>query len=242
MAIRNVDTEMWNDAKVSEHFTRDDLLFWLFLLTTRYSNFAGCFEITPRQMQIDLKYSSVEPIETLLDRFENVHELIAYDYETNEILIFNWLRYNVNKSPNHKASIEKHAEKIKNQSFKSYIYELLNKGLDRGLIGAYMPLKANTKTNTKLNTNSKTKENKDLSKEKKPYGILENVALTDKEYEKLSINYPYHFREYIDKVSTYVASSGRKYKSHYATVLAWLQKDGVVVQAQFDSEGNIING
>lgn len=240
MAIRNVDTEMWNDAKVSENFTRDDLLFWLFLLTTRYSNFAGCFEITPRQMQIDLKYASVEPIITLLDRFENEHKLIAYDYETHEIIIFNWLKYNVNTSPNHKASVKKYVNKIKNESFKEYIYDVLDKGLDRGYVGAYMPLKVKVKD--KIKVKDKEKEDKELSKEKKPYGVLDNVFLKDDEYEKLTKNYPYHFQEYIDKVSTYVASSGRKYKSHYATVLAWLQKDNVVIQAQFDDEGNLING
>ena len=242
MAIRNVDTEMWNDAKVSENFTRDDLLFWLFLLTTRYSNFAGCFEITPRQMQIDLKYANVEPVTNLIDRFENEHKLIAYDYETHEILIFNWLKYNVNTSPNHKLSVKKYADKIKNQSFKSYIYDVLDKGLDRGYIGAYMPLKDKIKDKDNIKVKNKDKEDKELLREKKLYGVLNNVMLKDDEFEKLTIRYPYHYQEYIDKVSTYIASRGDKYKSHYATVLTWLQKDGVVVQAQFDEEGNLLNG
>lgn len=242
MAIRNVDTDLWNDAKISENFTADDTYFWLFLLTTRYSNFAGCFEITPRQMQIDLKFANVEKVEKLLDRFINEHRLIAYDYETHEILIFNWLKYNVNTSQSHRTAVEKHLEKVKNQSFKQAVYDILNGGHIGGIQGAYMPLKDKIKDKDNIKVNNKDKENKELLKEKKPYGELENVMLSDDEFEKLTIRYPYHYQDYIDKVSTYIASSGRKYKSHYATVLAWLQKDKVVVQAQFDSEGNIING
>ena len=56
-------------------------------------------------------------------------------------------------------------------------------------------------------------------------GDMENVLLTEKEYEKLKTNYPNHYQDYIDRLSRYVASSGKKYKSHYATILNWIDRD-----------------
>ena len=55
------------------------------------------------------------------------------------------------------------------------------------------------------------------------YGEFENVVLTDKEIEKLKA-YP-NYEEYIEKLSAYMASKGKRYKSHYATILAWMRKD-----------------
>lgn len=244
MAIRNVDTDLWNDAKISETFTSDDLLFWLFLLTTRYSNFAGCFQITPRQMQIDLKFANVEKVEKLIERFANEHELIAYDYETHEIIIFNWLKYNVNTSQSHRTSVEKHAEKIKNQSFKQAIYDILDGGHIGGVVGACRGLKDNNKDNIKDNIKVETKA-KEKDKDKKPYGDFKRVLLTDDEFEKLKKWFLLYYEAYIEKLDLYIASKGVKYKSHYATLRQWLNRDGKVPEeisiAEFDEEGNLIN-
>jgi len=64
------------------------------------------------------------------------------------------------------------------------------------------------------------KEKKELSK--RPYGPFENVLLTDTEYESLYVKRDY----YIDKLSKYIESTGKRYRSHYATILNWMDKDG----------------
>lgn len=57
------------------------------------------------------------------------------------------------------------------------------------------------------------------------FGEFENVLLTDEEYEKLRIKYPDTYNDWIEKLSVYIESTGKKYKSHYATILNWSRKD-----------------
>lgn len=57
------------------------------------------------------------------------------------------------------------------------------------------------------------------------YGEFENVLLSDDEYKKLRDRYPTSFKDYIEKLSLYIASKGAKYKSHYATILNWIRRD-----------------
>lgn len=57
-----------------------------------------------------------------------------------------------------------------------------------------------------------------INKEKKSYGEFANVLLTDEQYKKLSEIYCQHLSEAIETLSTYIESSGKKYKSHYAVL------------------------
>lgn len=50
------------------------------------------------------------------------------------------------------------------------------------------------------------------------YGEFQNVKLTDEEYLKIKER---NLLPYIEKLSSYIASKGKKYKSHYATILTW---------------------
>lgn len=68
----------------------------------------------------------------------------------------------------------------------------------------------------------------DKSSQSKPtkhkYGEYKNVLLSDEELEKLQKEYP-DYKKRIERLSSYVASTGRKYKSHYATIRNWARKD-----------------
>lgn len=56
------------------------------------------------------------------------------------------------------------------------------------------------------------------------YGAHKNVLLSDDELAKLKEEIP-SYLEYIERLSEYVASTGKKYKSHFATIRAWARKD-----------------
>lgn len=69
------------------------------------------------------------------------------------------------------------------------------------------------------------------SKEDKPptrhkYGSYKNVLFTDEEYSKLQAEYPSDYSERIERLSEYIASTGKSYKSHLATIRSWARKDG----------------
>ena len=65
-------------------------------------------------------------------------------------------------------------------------------------------------------------------KPKKPqkhkYGEYNNVLLTDAEYEKLQAEF-FDCADRIERLSSYIASTGKTYKSHYATIRNWASKD-----------------
>jgi hypothetical protein len=60
---------------------------------------------------------------------------------------------------------------------------------------------------------------------KHKYGEYKNVLLTDKELDKLKAEYPADWEIRIERLSEYIASKGAKYKSHYATIRAWANRD-----------------
>lgn len=60
---------------------------------------------------------------------------------------------------------------------------------------------------------------------KQAYGEFENVLLSEQELNKLKTKFGEDAGEYIERLSSYIASSGKRYKSHYATILTWAEKD-----------------
>lgn len=68
-----------------------------------------------------------------------------------------------------------------------------------------------------------TKEKKETI-QKKIYGEFKNILLTDEELQKLKEKFPAQFNGLIEELSTYLASRGKKYKSHYATILNWKRR------------------
>ena len=57
------------------------------------------------------------------------------------------------------------------------------------------------------------------------YGEYSNVLLTDEELSKLKAEFPRDWESRIDRLSEYIASTGKAYKSHLATIRAWAKKD-----------------
>lgn len=61
---------------------------------------------------------------------------------------------------------------------------------------------------------------------KHKYGEYKNVLLTDDELEKLKTEFPQDWQERIERLSEYIASTGKKYKNHLATIRVWARKSG----------------
>ena len=71
-------------------------------------------------------------------------------------------------------------------------------------------------------------EERDIDKKnniRHKYGEYNNVLLTDDELEKLKKEFP-DWQERIERLSSYIASTGKRYKSHLATIRNWARKDG----------------
>lgn len=75
---------------------------------------------------------------------------------------------------------------------------------------------------------------KDLEEEKriknnKPvrhkYGEYKNVLLSDEDLEKLQTEFPYDYEERIERLSSYIESTGKTYKNHLATIRNWARNE-----------------
>ena len=57
------------------------------------------------------------------------------------------------------------------------------------------------------------------------YGRYKNVLLTDEDYGKLMEEFPHDYSDRIERLSEYIASSGKSYKNHLATIRNWSKRD-----------------
>ena len=57
------------------------------------------------------------------------------------------------------------------------------------------------------------------------HGRYENVLLSDTELSELQAELPDKWEFYIDRLSGYIASTGKKYQNHAATIRRWAVAD-----------------
>ena len=79
-----------------------------------------------------------------------------------------------------------------------------------------------------LNTNeSKTEENKYRENvgNRHKFGQYQNVLLSDEDLERLRAEFPVDYELRIERLSEYMASSGKSYKNHLATIRIWARKE-----------------
>ena len=57
------------------------------------------------------------------------------------------------------------------------------------------------------------------------YGAYKNVLLADEDMDKLQEEFPQDWPGRIERLSEYMASTGKKYKNHLATIRNWAKRD-----------------
>jgi hypothetical protein len=235
---RVVDTSFWTDGKVDE-FSPEDKYFMLYIITNPFSTQLGIYEISIKQMAFQLGYST-DAVKLLIDRFENKYGVVVFSAATNEIAIKNFLRHSIMKggAPVRDCLI-KEIKKIKNKDLIACVFshikesESLNETV-KNIIAEYEEKNgtlyySNEKQNDNENDNENDVSYHDSSTNRsKPvkhkYGEYKNVLLTDEELDKLRDEYM-DCEDRIERLSSYIASTGKFYKSHYATIRNWARKD-----------------
>lgn len=126
MAIfRNVNMSFWTDPKVVDDYTPEDRYFMLYALTNNYTNIIGCYEISVKQMSNDLGYTK-DVVENLLRRFKEIHKTIDYDFDTKELMVINWSKYNWSSSPKLDNPLYTAIESVKSDKFHDYLATIYN--------------------------------------------------------------------------------------------------------------------
>lgn len=258
MAIKRVvDIGFWTDGKVDE-FSPEDKYFMLYLLTNPFSKQLGIYELSIKQAAFQMGYS-IDAVNVLLDRFENKYKMIRFSRETNEVAIINFLRHSVMKGGKPvEDCIKQDMARVKNKNLIGYVFSRLYSRNDlnatvRKIVDEYINENGIQNDNDKHNDNDRTQgvsyhdsygesfsqqeqPKKSTKKASKPtkhkYGEYFNILLTDEELEKLQAEY-FDWEERIERLSSYIASTGKAYKSHYATIRNWAKKDAVQTQRPF---------
>lgn len=133
------------------------------------------------------------------------------------------------------SKLEKSGE-INKQTTNKYTIISINKYNDYQETNKQLTNKQQTTNNIKEYKEEKEYINiKEKIYKKEKYGSFENVLLTEEEYNKLKERYP-DYQEKIENLSSYIASKGAKYKSHYATIINWSKKDDKNIPEWFNKK------
>lgn len=116
-------------------------------------------------------------------------------------------------------------EKLENQTSRSKDIELqeVKKFNYRSKETELQEVKKVDPTNTNYIKTDSTKT--DFNQEQKTFGAFQNVFLSNKELSNLKTILSHQLENYIQRLSSYLKSTGRTYEDHEATILSWFYKD-----------------
>lgn len=227
--LRYVQDSFWTDSYI-ERCTPDEKLVFIYLLTNPLCNIAGVYEIRSKRIAYETGYD-VEVIETILKRLENDKKII---YKDNWIILVNHQKYQslgndtaeginriIDSSPDAVKSLF-YVKTLTNS--KDLEYNVLSLDVDKAF--NIDPLQTPPFGALGLVKLSKVKLSLDKKKEKSKFGEFGNVLLSEEEYCKLLELNSNNLGEVIEELSGYMESTGKRYKSHYATILNWLRRKG----------------
>ena len=117
---RQIYTEFWSDSFVFE-LAPEEKFFYLYLLTNTKSSQSGIYEISPKFIATETGYGK-ELVEQLLKKFCD-YKKILYCETTNEIMVLNWITYNLPNNNNAVIGIQKQLLRVKNKAFLKILFE-----------------------------------------------------------------------------------------------------------------------
>ena len=195
------------------------ILFWVFLLSRAGESnqkgglfFTENVPYTEEDLAADFDFST-EFVRFAIMTLEKYRMIELYD---DIIFIKNWDEY---------QQLDK-LEKIKEQNrLRQAKYKEKQKLIANSNLEVTLPVTQGNATDIELDIELDKDKDIDNKPKKRKYGEFKNVLLTEQELEKLKEKFPHDYLQRIERVSGYVASTGKSYKSHYATIISWARKD-----------------
>lgn len=216
---RYIKDSFWTDPYI-EKLSPDYKLVFLYLLTNPLANISGVFEIRIKRVAFETGYD-VEVIENILNKFVEDKKIIQHE---SWIVIVNHIKHQslgndtakgisreIMQAPKEIVSLfeEKTLVNTKGEPYSVLVLkennDLFIDPLETPPFGAYSLVKL---SKVKLSKNT--------------HGEFENVLLSEDEYNKLVEKLGKQETDIlIEQLSGYMKSKGKKYSSHYATILNW---------------------
>ena len=130
MKYRKIEVCFWQDTDMLE-LTPEGKYFYLYLLTNPHTNLAGIYEVSKKVMAFETGFN-VDTVDKLIRVFEP--KKIAYDEETSEIFVINWLKYNWTNSPKVIKCIIQDLERVKSKKLLSIFWNKVPEDIKSVLI------------------------------------------------------------------------------------------------------------
>jgi len=202
MKTRMVYTRFWHDNYISELKPEEKLVF-VYLITNEKVNICGIYELPDRYIKFDLGLKQNELVKIKRKFMENGKFLFIDGW----VKILNYERYNRFLGEKNEKAKENELSLIPIK-IREFTYPIDRVSTNGDTLNSHSH---NTNTNKLV-----------INKDK----YLDAVFLTKEEYNKLveELGEPLA-KEMIKDLSLYIQSKGKKYKSHYATILTWHRKD-----------------
>lgn len=220
---------MFDNRKIRQIETMPDgdslLLIWVKLLCLAGNvNDGGYIYLTKEIPYTDemLATQFNKPISTVRLALKTFEQFGMIEIINNMIFLSSWEKYqNTDKlteiREQTRARVAKHREKQK----------LLAAGQLDG--------ESNVTCNVTVTQGNALEEDIDIDKDKKKniskkpvrhkYGEYNNVLLSDDDIDKLKAEFPGDWQQRIQRLSEYIASSGKSYKTHLATIRNWARRE-----------------
>lgn len=118
-AYRSVRVDFWQDPFILEELTPEERYFYLYLITCPKTTQCGVYALPKKIIETETGYNR-ETLEKLINRFIDYGKIL-YDFDTSEILIINFLKYNFSSSPKVISCIKKEMANIKSREFYDFV-------------------------------------------------------------------------------------------------------------------------
>lgn len=167
-------------------------------------------EYDAEKIQRDCKYFSIDTVRVALELYKALG--LVYQYENGLLRITDFENLIGSKSIG--------AEKKKLQRDAKKALEAANQ-LESGQKVDICPPEIDIEKEINIE-----KDKKNIYKSvRHKYGEYKNVLLSDEDMEKLKAEFPSDYEDRIERLSCYIASHGKSYKNHLATIRNWARKD-----------------
>lgn len=177
----------------------------------------------------EIPYRTLDDIATMIDRDTDELEL-CMNFFINEgmveivndvFMLSNWLEYQNEAGldkirEGNRERQAKFRERQKQKALSAGVSNVTDNVTDR-----YSSISISSSISTSYEDKGDCKGEK---KVRHKYGEYNNVLLTDEDLDKLKAEFP-DWQARIERLSSYIAQSGKSYKNHLATIRNWAKKD-----------------
>jgi hypothetical protein len=219
---RSLHVKIWSDP-VIENLPPNARYIFIYLITTPVRNESAMYDITLKRISNDtgLNLKQVKDSMDVLVR----EKRIMYDDSTCTVWVVNAVKHQ-SMNDNCMKSILTDLNKCSSKSiaYQFALYYNGFNGLETHADGFAVGLETHH-TGTGITTGIEDKKEQKGKEEKERHGEFKNVLLYAEEFQKLiEKEGTDRTAAAIEILSTYMESKGKKYKSHYATLLSWAFK------------------